>query len=221
MTSALSVNQIRLFSSVALEKAEKFMLAASCSAADAIMPYPHPKALCASDPLSSGFRRLGPGLSLGGGGGAAHNDLAARRLDRGDRALRRACDLDRDGRREPALGQQPDAVARPPQQACRDELGGVERALAAEPPGIERLLQPAKVHHGEILAEDVVEPALRQPPMQRRLAAFKAVERDPGARGLALAAAARGLALARSDAAPYPLRPIMRARIVSDFVEFH
>src|SRR5271163_1377371 len=106
MTSAASVNQIRLFSSVALEKAEKFMLAASCSAADAIMPYPHPKALCASDGPSSGFRRLSPGLTLDGGD-AAHNDLAARRLDRGDRALRSPRDLDRDGRRELALGQQP------------------------------------------------------------------------------------------------------------------
>src|SRR6202023_3226643 len=79
----------------------------------------------------------------------------------------------------------------------------------------------SQVHHGEILSENVGETALRQPPMQRRLPALEAVERDPAARGLPFAAAARGLAFARADTAPDPLRPVVRARIVSDLVELH
>src|SRR5690349_3863942 len=110
----------------------------------------------------------------------------------------------------------------PPQDAGSDQLGGVERSLAAEPPGIQRLLQAAQIHHIVFLAEDlVVEAAFWQPAVQRGLAAFKTVERDTAARGLALAAAAGGLTLARADAAAHPLCPVMRSRIVSDLIELH
>src|SRR5690242_14047952 len=57
--------------------------------------------------------------------------------------------------------------------------------------------------------------------MQWGLPALKAVERDAATRGLPLAAASGGLALARPDAAPDPLGAVMGARIVPDFVELH
>src|SRR5262249_12253268 len=80
----------------------------------------------------------------------------------------------------------------------------------------------AEIDDLEILLEDrVVEAALRETAMQRRLAALKAVQRDAGARGLTLAAAPGGLALARADAAADPLGAVMRAGIVPDLVELH
>src|SRR5581483_10423547 len=133
---------------------------------------------------------------------AGDDDLAAGGFDRGDRRLRGAGDLDRQRRLQLALGEQADAGA---------ELAGVDR-----------LLQPAEIDDLVVLAEDlVVEAALRQPPVQRGLAALEAVERDAGARGLALAAAARGLALARADAAADALGAVMRALVVPDLVELH
>src|ERR1700730_4606663 len=176
----------------------------------------------------SGRRRLAPGvpfrLFLGrfGSGAAAHDDLAAGCLDRADRCLRGSRDLDRDRRTELALGQQTDAVTRPAQHPGGDQLAGVEGALGGELAGVERLLQPPQIDHLEVLLEDlVVEAALRQPAMQRGLPALEAVQRDAAARGLALAAAPGGLALARAEAAADPLGPVMRARIVSDLVELH
>src|SRR5579875_3316844 len=74
----------------------------------------------------------------------------------------------------------------------------------------------------EVLAEIlVVEATLRQPPMQRRLAAFEAVERDAGARGLALAAAGAGLALARANAPADALRAVVGALVVGNLIELH
>src|SRR4051794_31458852 len=118
MTSAPSVNQIRFFSSVAFEKAPKFMLAASCSAADAMMSYPWPRCGPYRRPFPadsgagsapptrarSGRRRLALALGIGRAlGRAADDDLAAGRFDRGDGRLRRAGHLDRDRRRQLAL----------------------------------------------------------------------------------------------------------------------
>src|SRR5690349_14828959 len=57
--------------------------------------------------------------------------------------------------------------------------------------------------------------------MQRGLAALKAVQRHTSPRGLALAATRRGLALARADAAPDSLRPVVRPGIIPDLVELH
>ena len=61
---------------------------------------------------------------------------------------------------------------------------------------IDRSLDAVEVHLVEFKREDVIEAALRQPPMQRHLAAFEALDAHARTRGLALAAAARGLALA-------------------------
>src|SRR4051794_19848213 len=199
MTSAPSGDQIRLFSSVALENAEKLMLAASCSAADAMCPFPNPKRAYAKPlppQITLGRRRcftlrlaLAPTLRLfflrlGSSGTAENDDFSAGRFDGRDGCLGGARHLDCDRRAEAALGQQPDAVARPAQDTRGHQLLRVEAALGGELAGIERLLQPAEVHDLEVFLKDlVVEAALRQPPVQRGLPAFEAVQRDAGARG--------------------------------------
>src|SRR3546814_7324288 len=76
----------------------------------------------------------------------------------------------------------------------------IDRALGVELLGVERLLDRAKVHLGIILGEDVVEAALRQPHVERHLAALEAGDRDALTALLALLAAPAGLALARADA---------------------
>src|SRR6516164_4373505 len=121
MTKAPRVNQIRLLSSVAFEKAEKFMLEASCSAADAIY-IPHQ--IAGAAPPCSGRGRILQRRSPGG-----KDDLASGLLDGGDRRVRGAGDLNRDRGAQLALGQQADAVARAPQQPRRDERRGIEGSI--------------------------------------------------------------------------------------------
>src|ERR1700722_11426506 len=155
-----------------------------------------------------------------GAGGQHH--LAAGLLDRGDRRAGRAGDLQGQRRGELALGEEAHPVAEPAQHPGGDQRRAVDRALGGELAGVHRLLQTAEVHHLVVLLEDlVVEAALWQPPVQRGLAALEAVDGDAAARGLALAAAAGRLALARADAAPDPLRAVMRTLVVSDLVELH
>src|SRR3546814_18668197 len=66
---------------------------------------------------------------------------------------------------------------------------------------IDQLLDHAQIDDREVLAEDIVETALRDAHVERHLAALEAVDRDARAALLALLAAAGGLALARADAA--------------------
>ena len=96
-----------------------------------------------------------------------------------------------------------------------DRLAGVQLA------GGDRRLQRAEVHRRVLLAERIVEAALRQPAIDRHLTALEAVQRHACARLLALHALAGGLALARADAAPEPLGLQARAGIVAQFVELH
>src|SRR6478672_3782142 len=102
MIRAPSVNQIRFLSSVALEKAPKLILEASCSAADAIWDLPGWTYLSGLRLLCR-FRgsRLGGGLLR-----CLHFDAAAGLLDRGDRRLGGAGDLDHQLRLDLALGKQ-------------------------------------------------------------------------------------------------------------------
>ncbi len=89
-----------------------------------------------------------------------------------------------------ALWQEPHAVAAGAAPRRRPAPRRRAAASALSLPGVERLSAAAEIDDLEILLEHpVVEAALRQPAMQRRLAAFEAVERDAGARGLAFAAA--------------------------------
>src|SRR6202035_5547614 len=135
-------------------------------------------------------------------GGAGHGDLQRRR------------DL--------ALGEQADAVPHAAQQTGRDQRRAVDRRIGLQPAGLDGLLQAAEIDLVEFLAERRIgEATLRHSPMERRLAAFEAVERDAGACRLALAAAAARLAFAGPDAATDPLEAVMGAGIVPDLVEFH
>src|SRR5690606_31164130 len=79
----------------------------------------------------------------------------------------------------------------------------------------------AEIHLGIILGEDVVEAALRDTHVKRHLAAFEAVDRDARTAGLALLAAAGGLALARADAASDAHLALTRTFIVAEIVQFH
>ena len=57
--------------------------------------------------------------------------------------------------------------------------------------------------------------------MQRHLAALEALDTHARTRGLALAAAARGLALARTDATADAHALLARAGVVGDIAELH
>src|SRR3546814_8447386 len=96
----------------------------------------------------------------------------------------------------------------------------IDRALGVELLGVERLLDRAKVHLGIILGEDVVEAALRQPHVERHLAALEAGDRDALTALLALLAAPAGLALARADAASDADFPVAGTFVVTDVVPF-
>ena len=121
---------------------------------------------------------------------------AARLLDRRDGGFGGAVYLDRQLGLELTAAEQPHAILGAPDDAGFHQRFGIDGALGVEQLGVDRLLEPVKIDLGVFDPEDVVEAALRQPPMQRLLAAFKTLDAHAGTRGLALAAAARGLALA-------------------------
>src|SRR5258708_1778982 len=79
----------------------------------------------------------------------------------------------------------------------------IQYLRVAMPPGARGRTTDAtkEVRVGQIVGEDVVEAALGHAHVQRHLAALEAGDGDAGARLLALHAASRGLALARTRAA--------------------
>src|SRR5688500_13670339 len=97
----------------------------------------------------------------------------------------------------------------------------IDHALGLELASVERLLDRAEVHLGIILGEDVVEAALRQPHVERHLAALEAGDRYARARLGALLAAAGGLAEAGADAATDADAGLAGTIIVPEIVEFH
>src|SRR5450631_4037333 len=121
---------------------------------------------------------------------------AARLLDRRNGGFRSAVNLDRQLGLDFTTSEQPYAILRAPDDAGLHQRFGVDGALGVERLGIDRLLNAVEIDLGKFEPEDVVEAALRQPPMQWHLAAFETLDAHAGARGLALAAAARSLALA-------------------------
>ena len=150
-----------------------------------------------------------------------HLDRSAGLLDRLERALRRAGDLEASLGLELALAEQAHAVLAAAGQARRLQRVMVDHALGVELAGVDQLLDRAQVHLGIVLGEDVVEAALRQPHVERHLAALEALDGHARAALLALLAAAAGLALARADAASDADAALAGARIVADVVEFH
>src|SRR6185369_4152972 len=137
------------------------------------------------------------------------------------RALRHAGDLEVKLGLQLALSEQADAVATAASKTGDLERVMVERALDIELAGIDRLLHRADVHLGIIAGEDVVEAALRQPHVQRHLAALEAGDADARARLGALVAAASGLAFAGADSAADTHAALTGALIVLEFVELH
>src|SRR6476661_5134369 len=136
-------------------------------------------------------------------------------------AARHARDLECELGLELALAEQAHAVLAAAREAGGLERVMVERALAIELAGIDRLLDRADVHFGEVFGEDVVEAALRQPHVERHLAALEAGDADARARLGALLAAAGGLAESRADAAADAHAALPRALVIPEFVEFH
>src|SRR6187455_3069470 len=95
----------------------------------------------------------------------------------------------------------------------------VEQRLGVDLAAIDQLLDRAEVHLSIILGEDVVEAALRQTHVERHLAALEALDRDARAALLALLAAARGLAQARTDAAADADAALAGTGVVAEFVD--
>src|SRR5260370_26177796 len=144
---------------------------------------------------------------------------AARLLDRRDGGFRSAVNLDIQLGLEFAAAEQPHAILRTPDNARFHQRFGIDGTARVEPLGVDRLLNPVEIDLGKFEPEDVVEAAFRQPPMQRHLATFKTLDAHAGARGLALAAAAGGLAFTLADATADPHALLARAGIVGDIAE--
>src|SRR5690606_37296191 len=139
---------------------------------------------------------------------------ASRLLNRRDRGLRGAVNLNGQFRLDLAAAKQTDAALGATHHAGFHQRLGVDSRAGIDRAGIDRGLKPIEIDRGELDAEDVVEAALRQPPMQRHLAALEAVDAHTGARGLTLAATAAGLALAGADTPADPHALLARACVV-------
>src|SRR3546814_6212929 len=101
------------------------------------------------------------------------------------------------------------------QRRLVDRLGRVKLALldhGLQATDIDRLVDGRERH---------VEAALRQPAVDRGLAAFEAVDADAGTGLLTLDAAARGLALAGADATTDAHAVLAGARIVGEIGRAH
>src|SRR6185295_16575290 len=120
-----------------------------------------------------------------------------------------------------ALAEEAHAVLAAAGEAGRLQRRMVDHALRIERLGIDQLLDRAQVHLGIILGEDVVEAALRDPHVERHLAALETEDGDAGAALLALLAAAGGLADPGADAAADADPALAGAFIVAEIVEFH
>src|SRR3954470_9901979 len=142
-------------------------------------------------------------------------DRAAGGFHRRPRARRDAGDAEGELGRQAALAEQADAVL-----AAAGEAGGLQRrmvqnGLAVQLAGVDQLLDRADIHLGIILGEHIVEAALRQPHVERHLAALEAGDPDARARVGARRPAPGGLAGARADATPDAHARLAGALVVS------
>src|SRR5262245_52936376 len=239
---------MRFFSSSALASAPKLRFAASCSAAET-MSLAFSRAPCCrySGPgpsavtgyyLVSGFdKSIVPASKLPARSRAMTQMLrrlafvflgrrqdfrrTARLLDRRDGGLGGAVHLDVQLGLELAAAEQPHARLGAAQHAGLDQGLRIHGVLDVDLLGIHGLLQPVEIDLGEFDAEHVVEAALGQTAMHRHLTTFKALDAHARTRGLALAAAAGLLALARTDAAADAHALLARAGVVGDIAELH
>src|SRR5215467_6036354 len=147
---------------------------------------------------------------------------AACLLDRGHGRFGGAPDRKGDFCLDLADAEQPDPVPGSPQHAGLDQRNRIDRAAGIELAGIDRRLHALKVDLVELFGERrVLEAALGQAPVQRHLAALETLDPHARARGLALAAAAAGLAGTRADAAPDAGAALARPRPVGELIELH
>src|SRR4051812_23420164 len=100
-----------------------------------------------------------------------------------------------------------------------DQRFGVDDVLVVELAAVDVVLDAIEAHGVVRLDVRHVEATLGHAHVERHLAALEAVDGNAGARGLPLAAAAAGLALARADAASDAHAGLVGARIVPEFVE--
>ncbi len=142
-------------------------------------------------------------------------------FDRLDRGLGRTVDFDVNLRLDFATAEQPDAALGAAQQAGLHQRFRVDNRLGVELLRVDGFLKAVEIDLAQFHAENVVEAALRQPAMQRHLAAFKALDAHARTRGLALAAAACLLALAGANATANPHALLARAGVVGDLGELH
>src|ERR1700674_5695186 len=205
---------MRFLSSSALASVEKFRLAANCSAAETMRPLSFP-------PRAQG--------SIWGSGGRfarrrfwrQHRDRAAGLFDGGDGGLRSSGNREGKFGAELTAAEKAHAMPRPAQHARLHQRLDIDLHGGIQTPGIDRLLHAAEAHFVEALAENVVEPALGQPAMQRHLPAFEALDGNAGTGLLALDAAPAGLALAGTDAAADAAPDLARAGIVAQLAQLH
>src|SRR5690606_1808230 len=110
-------------------------------------------------------------------------------FDRFARTLGDACNDKRRFDLDLALAKQPNAVLAAAGQACSLQRSVIDHGLGIELACINELLDETQVHLSVILGENVVEATLRDPHVQRHLAAFEALDADARARlGTLLAA---------------------------------
>src|SRR6266545_2091629 len=168
-------------------------------------------------------------LSIGSGGlpgllplGRQDRHRAAGLFDRRHRRFRGAPDRQRHLGLDLAGTEEPDPGLDAPQDPGLDPSGGINGRAGIELAGVDRSLHPAEV---DLVEPDgkcrVFEATLGQAAVERHLAALEALDAHARTRGLALAAAAAGLAHARSDAATDAGAPLAGARPVSELVELH
>ena len=223
--------RMRLWRSLALPKVPQLRLAAICSAADAMEapsevtapPLPFPGAAARKFGLTYAAAEAGgkpDSAAASGSAGAVTRELAAGLLDRLDGRLRGAGDAQRELGGELALAstRTPSSLRRtmPVATSVSSVISASRRACRRR-----RTSAAAEVDDRELLAVRLVEAPLRQPHVERHLAALVGVDRDARARLLALDAAAGGLALARARAARDALLLPGGAGIVPEFVQLH
>src|SRR5262245_33530013 len=129
------------------------------------------------DSLLEGGRYRAPGLFHrldGRGGGAGHFEV-------------HLC-------LEPALAEQPDAIARVLDKTGLEQACAGNGSLGLQLALVDRPLNPAEVDLGEVVGEEIVEAALRNTHVERHLTAFETMDRDARAGLGTLHAAPTGLA---------------------------
>src|SRR5690606_1771309 len=103
--------------------------------------------------------------------------------------------------------------------ASLDQRRRIDNALHIQLAAVDVALDAVEADGIPLLGAVRVEAALGHAHVDRHLAALEAVDGNAGARGLALAAAAARLALARADTTPNADAGLVGARIVAKFVQ--